>query len=285
MHDLAWCGAATFEHGDVVREIHEDYIRAGADIIIPNTFGAARHVLEPAGFGDQVEKANRKAVSLALEARETAGNGRPIAVAGSISHFVVDEVDPYTAEIKDTKNWRDPEVMEATFTEQAGYLKDAGCDLIVLEMLQNPAHHLPAVKAAVASGLPVWLGMSCGHREVDGGLPTFNHPEIDFGAAIDALLIDGVDMMLAMHCEVEDASDGLDEIKTRWSGRLGAYPHSGTYIRPHWQFDTIIGPEDYLAAAKGWVAKGCRVVGGCCGIGPDHIRLLKEALPARPGPA
>src|SRR5215204_4880549 len=70
MDDAAWDAAALATHPDMVREVHEDYIRAGADVIITNTFATARHVLEPAGMGGQFRELNTRAVTLAKEARE-----------------------------------------------------------------------------------------------------------------------------------------------------------------------------------------------------------------------
>ena len=67
MDKVAWSGAAVLTHPDAVRETHEDYIRAGAKVIITNTFGSTRQMLEPAGYGDQVEAINRGAVELALQ--------------------------------------------------------------------------------------------------------------------------------------------------------------------------------------------------------------------------
>ena len=83
MDHEAWCGLANLEDPGLVREIHEDYIRAGADVVIANTFPTNRTALAAAGYGDRVEEANRAAVTAALEARERAG--RPVAVAGSMS--------------------------------------------------------------------------------------------------------------------------------------------------------------------------------------------------------
>ena len=69
MHGFAWSAAALDTHPETVRAVHEDYIRAGADVIITNSFSTARHVLEPAGLGDRVRALNQRAVSLAREAR------------------------------------------------------------------------------------------------------------------------------------------------------------------------------------------------------------------------
>ena len=86
MDDAAWSAAALATHADTVREVHEDYIRAGADLIITNTFPTARHVLEPAGMGERFRELNTRAVVLAKEARENAADSA-VFIAGSISTF------------------------------------------------------------------------------------------------------------------------------------------------------------------------------------------------------
>ena len=85
-------------------------------------------------------------------------------------------------------------------------------------------------------------------------------------------------MLTVMHSDVEDTCEALEIARSHWPGALGAYPHSGTFRMPHWDFDTVIAPDAYLAEARKWVALGARAVGGCCGIGPAHIRLLGERL-------
>src|SRR3954454_16087717 len=111
----AGCGRANLDALDVVREVHEDYIRAGADVVIANTFATNRPVLAAAGHGADVQAANRAAVTAALEARERAAD-RPVAVAGSLSLWSsLVEHDPPT----------DARVLEV-YREQAALLADAG---------------------------------------------------------------------------------------------------------------------------------------------------------------
>src|SRR5215472_15303699 len=86
MDGATWCARANLEQPGVVRRVHEAYIRAGAQVIIANTFAASRAVLEPAGLGGRVAEANVNAVGAALAAREAAADG-PVAVAGSMSSF------------------------------------------------------------------------------------------------------------------------------------------------------------------------------------------------------
>src|SRR5262249_21051043 len=85
MDGQAWSGTANLTHPDVVRGVHEDYIRAGADVVITNTFATARCNLEAAGLGERVAEVNRRAVELAREARDRAASGRDVWVAGSMS--------------------------------------------------------------------------------------------------------------------------------------------------------------------------------------------------------
>ena len=132
MDDACWCGRATLSHGDILRGIHEDYIRLGCDLVTANTFASGRAMLEPAGLGERFEEINRRAVEIALEARDRAAAGRPVAVAGSMSHMV-----PIAA----GADRRDPESVPeaaragAMFAEMAGLLADAGVDLILMEMM------------------------------------------------------------------------------------------------------------------------------------------------------
>jgi homocysteine S-methyltransferase len=272
MNKVAWSGAAIFEHGAVLRQIHEDYIRAGADVIITNTFSTARHLLEPAGYGDKVVEANRRAVEIAKEARDRAAD-RPVAIAGSISHFVAGDsertIDP---------KWLKPETLEATFTEQAEVLAKAGCDLIALEMMMTPERAKPALEAALATGLPVWIGVSCRRR--DGSMVTFDYEEQPLDAVLDSLLPLGGQAVTVMHSLVEDTGPGLEAVKRKgWTGYLGAYPESGYFTMPNWRFENVIAPADLVTAAKGWIAQGAQIIGGCCGTGVEHIRRLKRELP------
>lgn len=273
MDRVAWSGAAIATHPQVIRAVHEDYIRAGADIVITNTFGAARHVLEPAGLGERVGELNRAAVALAREACAAAGDGRPLYVAGSISSFL-----PEDAKFEGLPT----DVACANYREQAENLAEAGADLIVLEMMMDAQNTIFAIEAASATGLPVWVGFSC-RRAADGETVVFwqQGREVEFAPAFEKAMAAGGVLAGVMHSEVETLVPALSVVLARWSGPVAAYAHSGHFTMPDWQFVDVISPEGYLAAAQQWVAMGARVIGGCCGIGPDHIRLLKSRLPKR----
>lgn len=271
MDKVAWSAAAIASHPDVIREIHEDYIRAGAGVTIANTFGAARHVLAQASLGERVVELNRRAIELAKEARDRAANGREVAIAGSMSSF--------TAENSGDKQVM-PDVAFASYREQAEAFAEAGADLIVLEMMQDVAYTVYALDAALATGLPVWVGFSCRMAD-DGKTVLFFREDMDspLADAVEKVMAAGGSLAGIMHSDVEVTAPGLEVLRAHWSGPMAAYPHSGRFIMPDWQFVDIISPEDYLAEARKWVDMGAQVVGGCCGIGPDHIRLLAEQLP------
>ena len=271
MHEAAWCGAVVLTHAEVLRQVHADYIAAGADIVIANTFATSRFMLEAAGLGDKVAEVNRRAVELARAARDRASGGRTIWVAGSISPMA-----------PGAERARRPDVAAAgaAFREQAEILAEAGADLIVLEMMRDLDYTRAAIDAARATGLPLWVGFSC-ELGLGGEVVMFEGmaPNRPFAEVVGPAMAQGGSLLAVMHSEVEVTRPALEVARRHWDGPLGAYPHSGHFVMPHWQFDSVISPEAYLAEAQAWVGMGVQVVGGCCGIGPAHIRLLAERLP------
>ncbi len=269
MDDAAWSAAAVVTHADTVREVHEDYIRAGADLIITNTFPAARHVLEPAGMGEQFRELNIRAVTLAKEARENAAE-RAVFIAGSISTFTARYDYGYEPRA---------ETARANYREQAEVLAESGVDVIALEMMRDVEQTTYAMEAAVAMGLPVWVGFSC--KTTDEGTVVLWDGEHTLVEALEKLHPLGASLVSIMHTLTEDTPAALREVSKCWSGPVGAYPHSGEFIMPNWQFLDVLTPADFATQALGWLEMGVQLIGGCCGIGPEHIRLLKERLPER----
>ena len=270
MNDAAWSAGALLSHPQAVRAVHEDYIRAGADVVITNSFSTARHQLEPAGLGDRFGELNERAVELALQARENAAD-RPVAVAGSISpiHFERRYMCPV-------------ERAAENFRRQADILTAAGVDLLMIEMVWDLEYSSAAIRAAVATGLPVWIGFCCRLGEDSEVMLFSDKHKGTLESVLEPLLALGGSAATIMHTETAEALPALAVLKDRWSGPVGVYAHSGRFRMPHWQFNGIISPEDYLAEARRWVEAGAQLIGGCCGIGPDHIRLLKRELPTRP---
>lgn len=268
MDKIAWSGAAVLSDPDVVRETHEDYIRAGAKVIITNTFGSTRQMLEPAGFGDQVEAVHRGAVKLARQARDNAAESG-VAVAGSIS------TEPAGF---DPDGFFSPEKELEAYREAAGLLVDAGVDLIALEMIVETTHAPRAMQAALETNLPVWLGVACKKRN-DGRIVSFDHTDLEFAAVLDELIPMGPTVVNIMHSEIGAIPEAIEIVRQRWSGPIGVYPESGYFTKPHWNFVDVIPPAELVGEALGWVAAGVRLLGGCCGTSPEHIEALKAAMP------
>src|SRR5262245_60819801 len=273
MDDQAWSATANLTHAQAVRDVHEDYIRAGADVIITNTFSTARCNLEAAGLGERVAEVNRRAVELACEARDRAAGGRDVWVAGSMSTMA-----------PGSEPARRPSVgrLSEMLREQAEILALAGADLIVLEMMRDVDYAAGAVDAARATGLAVWVGFSC-RRDADGTVRMFSgvRDDLAFKDVIAPVMARGGSLLAVMHSEVGDTGPAIEVAKHHWKGPLGAYPESGYFIMPSWQFVDVISPEDFVARAVDWCHQGVQVFGGCCGLGVEHIRRLRERLPSR----
>lgn len=269
MDKVAWSGAAVLTHPDTVRETHEDYIRAGARVIVTNTFGSTRQMLEPAGYGDQVEAVHRGAVNLARRARDNVAD-QSVAIAGSIS------TEPPAF---DRNAFLPREKELAAYREAAGLLADAGVDLIALEMINDTTHASLAMRAALETGLPVWLGVGC-KRRADGKIVSFDHADLELVTILDELIPMGPTLVNIMHSAIDAVPSAIQLVRKRWAGPVGVYPESGYFTKPNWNFVDIISPADLAAEAIGWVAAGAQLLGGCCGTSPDHIRALQAALPA-----
>jgi len=280
MDRVAWCARATMTHGDLLRQVHEDYIRAGADIVTANTFATTRRMLAPAGLGDAVAEINTRAVRLAREARDKAAPGRPVAVAGSLS--AMQPIVPGTGET-DPAFVAGAAEAKANYGELAGLLAEAGADLILMEMMCDIEQSVHAVEAAVATGLPVWVGFSVGAAE-DGRVHMHRRSELDFAEVIDPVMRIGGSVAGIMHSYAQDTTAGLEVLFERWPGPVSAYPESGYFKMPDWQFVDIMAPGDFAELACRWVEGGVQIVGGCCGIGPEHIEAMTARLPRHAGP-
>ena len=270
MDEIAWSGAAVLSHPETVREVHADYIRVGAEVVISNTFGSTRQMLEPAGYGECVETVNRRGIELALQARDRVAAG-PVAVAGSLSAMPPGfDRDAYFPPQRELESYR----------EAVGILASAGADLIALEMMEDAVHAERAMQAALESGLPVWLGVSC-KRASDGRLTGFGQADTELEAVLEVLLPMGPSLVNIMHTHVDVVPAALELIRDRWKGPLGVYPESGYFTRPNWQFVDVIRPDQLVVKASAWAQAGARLLGGCCGTGPEHISALVKAIPER----
>lgn len=263
--DGAWNGGAALSHPDVLRGVHGEYIATGAQVIIANTFATHRHALEVAGVADDFVAYNQRAVELAVEARVAAG-ADAVVVAGGISNWTWSGTHPSF------------EVLRRNTAEQAAAMRDGGADLLMLEMMIDINRMRATLDGAATSGLPVWVGLTCGSEQgqpfTDDGTVRLRDGE-RLEEAIGVLDAYDVGAITIMHTVVDMVDDCLDVALDAWPGIVAVYAHSGDYVDDKWIFDGVISPRDYEAYAQRWFDRGIRAIGGCCGIGPDHIRRLR----------
>lgn len=267
MDGKVWSGRAVLSHPQAVLKAHQAFIRAGAETIITNTFAAARHMLEPGGLGDYVEEINLSAVRLAKEARDNVAV-QPVAIAGSICEWAP----------TDDANWHNAKAVRESAQEQAGLLAEAGVDLIALEMCEEIELSVAVIEAALETGLPVWIGMSAKTHKNCNSLSVFDDQELDFESLAKALSGYPAMLMNIMHTPIIDIDESISIIKKYWNGPIGVYPESGYFTMPDWQFVDIIEPDELAKLAQGWVDNGARMIGGCCGLGPEHIAAMRQTF-------
>jgi methionine synthase I (cobalamin-dependent) len=270
MSTAAWSGTALITHPQIVTEVHAAFLRAGADVIITNTFGSARFMLAAAGTAAEFERVNQLAVDCARRARLD-GGADDVAIAGSMSnlppHFDVSEYPAAAQEQRD-------------YEELATLLAAAGVDLLALEMLQDTEHAPRAMRAAKATGLPVWLGISI-DRTVDGRLVGFDRRQVSLHSILTALLRLEPDVVNIMHTPIAVIDEAIEVVRRYWSGPLGVYPEIGYFTAPDWQFDPDATPARLAQHARRWIEAGVALIGGCCGTGPEHIEALRAVAAAR----
>jgi len=267
MDGKVWSGAAVLSHPAAVRRTHEDFIAAGAEVIITNTFAAARHMLEPGGLGDHVREINVDAVKLAQQARDNTATAA-VAIAGSICEWAP----------ADDARWNSPESVGCSVREQAEILAQAGVDFFALEMCELVDFSVAAIDATLGFGLPVWIGVSARRFPDCTTLSVFDDEALDFESLVQRLARYPAMVMNIMHTPISDIEEALGIVKRHWQGPIGIYPESGYFTMPNWQFVDVIEPAQLVEEARQWVDDGVCMVGGCCGLGPAHIAALRRAF-------
>ena len=288
MNSSAWCGVANKTHPDIVREVHEEYIRAGADVVTANTFSTSRHILASAGLADETVSINTRAVELAREAVHNVSPERPIAVAGSMSTmraWIPGTVSP------DPRFLPTPEEESNNYQEVAHTLAKSGVDLILMEMMSDIDRSSLAISAAMETGLPVWIGTSCTLSD-DGSVSVWNqHSEEpatrlspdhlraedkSYDTLIEAMLPFQPQVMGVMHSTLETTNAGLQTLYEHWQGPIMAYPETSSEVRKG--ISEQVEPSSFASHCHDWVDSGVQIIGGCCGTTIEHIRTMVDEL-------
>ncbi len=271
MDEDTWSADANLTHPDVVRRAHGEYLAAGAEVLIANTYATSPLLFNHLGRDADVARIDAAAVALA---REASGGAAP--VAGSFS--VMRPGIPGTDRSRMMRQWSEADARRL-FADKAAGLVAAGVDLIAMEMMRDGDYSVWATEAAIATGLPVWVGIAL-EEDDNGGLIGFGRPNWQLDGFIDRLVDCAPAMISVMHTSPAVTARALAVVRCHWRGSLGAYADSGYFAMPDWQFVDIIPEGEYVDRARQWdEAFDLAMIGGCCGIGPSHIAALRAAFP------
>ena len=251
---------------DLVGQVHEEYVRAGADIIETNTFAANRIKLGSFGLADKLHAINREG---ALIARDAAGDHA--FVAGSIGPLGI-RIEP----------WGKTGVDEAReyFREQGQALIEGGVDVVILETFRD-VNEIGAALDAVRSisDLPIVAQMTTEEdgNTLDGTPPERFAPELERRGAT----------LIGVNCAVGPAPmlETIERMATVTRLRLSAQPNAGKPRDVEGRNIYLCSPEYMASYARRFILHNVRVVGGCCGTTPEHIRQIKLAVRALAPPA
>ena len=252
---------------DLVSEVHRAYLQAGAEIIETNTFGANSFRLARHGFGERVRDVNLAGARLARQAaaNEAAKKAAELWVAGSVGPLGV-RIEPLGK--------TSLEEARAAFRQQIAALAEGGVDLLMLETFGYLEELHQALLAAreVAPQLPVVAQVTIDEDGIclDGAVPeTFGAKLADWGADV-----------VGCNCSVGPVAmlEALERVAGVTSLPLAAQPNAGMPRDIEGRNLYLCSPEYMASYARKFAAAGIRLVGGCCGTTPDHIRAMKSAL-------
>ena len=265
-----WGTWALYRAPEAVLDVHRSYVDAGCDVISTNTWSiltasenAARAQPGDPELTHWMDVA-RLGVRLARTATEEAGRADTCAVAFTVS----DEAEA----LERTGNIR---LLRRIF-------EDEPPDLVLVETLSliRKDETYALVERLLELGLPVWLSFRrCRHGVCGVYGQHWGPPEGDlFGRAARRFEEMGVGALLINCLPVDHVPGMISWLRDYTDMPLGVYPNLGHLTRGLWRFDERIGPEEYAALALGWREEGAQIVGGCCGVTPDHIAAAAAAL-------
>ncbi|MBT3559170.1 MAG: homocysteine S-methyltransferase family protein [Rhodospirillales bacterium] len=261
-----WSIKVMLDTPDVVSDVHRDFIEAGAKVICLNTYAATPTRMERDGYGDRFEDAHRIAIQLAKSAAEDAD----VQIAGCLPPLVAS----YVSDV--SKNYDDS---LAEYRRVVDQQKDS-VDLFLIETMSNIAEASAALDAARESGKPVYVGLTLSD-DLSDTLRSGERLE-DAIAALIPKKPDGI----MLNCSIPEA---ITKAMPKLAGagvRFGGYANGFTSIdtlMPGGTVDSLdarkdLTPEAYADFALQWVDAGATIIGGCCEVGPAHIKYLADRL-------
>jgi homocysteine S-methyltransferase len=263
-----WSAKVLLDEPGIVQSAHEDYIKAGADVITLNTYSVTPERLQRDGKPEWFKPLQAKAIELANAARASAGKN--VRVAGCLPPLRASDRPDLSPDFEDNlRRYRE------IVAEQKDHV-----DLIQCETMASIAEATAACTAAVESSLPVWICLTVS----DDGSHTLRSGE-NLKDALDALAGRGAEAVL-LNCSIPEAITANLPILADHGLRFGAYANGFTSIKalePGGTVDALeartdLTPEKYADHVDAWIDIGATIVGGCCEVGPAHIAELAARL-------
>jgi len=251
------------DNPEAVLQLHKDFVRAGSDIILTNTFGSTRLHLAHAGLGDRFEQTNQRAVELARQAVQ----GTAVLVAGSIGPLG-EMLAPYGTLAESDA--------EAVFAEQARLLSAAGVDLLVIETQFDLNEARAALRGARSvTDLPLVCSFSYdrGTRTMMGVKP----PQVAKELADVGLVAVGINCGRSL----EENFKALQELRQATDLPIWFKPNAGLPVTDNEGHSYYsVTPQMMGAQVSAWIEAGAKLVGGCCGTSPEHLTAIAQAARA-----
>jgi len=257
-----WSAPALIEHPQVVEAIHADYVAAGAEVLTANTFRTQRRTLERGALAGRAAELTERAVALARNAADGAGAGARVYVLGSAPTLE----DCYRPDLVP-----DDETLAREHAEHALHLAAAGVDAVLVETMNTIREALAALRAARRAGVPALVSFVCweGARLLSGEPLS---AALDAVAAEDPLAV-GVNCLPPSNVPACLETLAAQPLPFAVYANLGEPDDETGFTRSE-----DCSPTAFATRAATWVDGGARIVGGCCGTEPGHIRAVAQRL-------
>jgi S-methylmethionine-dependent homocysteine/selenocysteine methylase len=260
-----WATRVMLDAPTLVREIHDDYFAAGAQVATANTYSIHHDRLVGADLDDQFETLHRTACELAVAARDANGGGLVAGSLGPLGWSYRPDLAPRAEEA-------------AVLYEEIARLHAPYVDLMLCETMCSVDQARGAVMGARAAGKPVWLALSV--EDDDGTLLRSGEPLLDVLPLLEELQPEAV----LLNCSVPEALNSGIPLLANHGRAVGGYANGFTGITSSFKekdtpVDALTAREDldpaaYADFAGQWIASGATIIGGCCEVGPAHIAEL-----------
>jgi S-methylmethionine-dependent homocysteine/selenocysteine methylase len=267
-----WSAQALIDTPDMVREVHEDYIRAGARIILTNTYAVVRRRFGESEVPDRFVALSRLACEMARLARDNTDPS--VLIAGSLPPIYGSYRPDLTHEF---------DTIEPLYREQAEVLAPH-VDFFICETMSTAEEARGAVAGAASIGKPIWVAWTI--ADDDRACLRSGESLAEAWAALDGLPVSG----LLLNCSSPEAITAAMPVLAGLSDwPVGGYANGFKAIPENWLgprdgLDALgkrqdLTPDAYAEIAAGWIEAGARLIGGCCEIGPAHISRLHDLIP------